>query len=184
MFIDACIGNVTVFAGNFPPLDWEFCQGQLLPIRQYTSLFAIIANLYGGDGVSTFGLPNLAGRRAIHAGQGAGLANYTLAEAGGSENVTLTQAQLPAHSHNLISVTGSPGASAQPGTLNSPTNAVPAVITTTDAYAGSAGGVDLGSSTNHVPTVISGGAAQIPVPSPFLVMNYIIAVVGLFPQRN
>ncbi len=184
MFIDPYVGNVTVFAGNFPPQDWQFCRGQLLPIQQYTTLFALISNLYGGDGVSTFALPNLSGRRAIHAGQGNGLANYTLAQPGGSETLTLTQAQMPAHTHNLLSIGGTPGASSQPGTVSSPTNAVPAVIPNTDAYTDTPGGVDLGPSVNHVPSVVAGGTTPIPVLSPYLVMNYVIAVYGLFPVRN
>ncbi|MET0461852.1 MAG: tail fiber protein [Chitinophagaceae bacterium] len=184
MFFEPYLGNVTVFAGNFAPQNWMFCQGQLLSIQQYTPLFAIVSNIYGGDGVSTFGLPNLSGRRAIHAGQGTGLYNYALGSVGGSESLTLTQAQLPTHTHNLESITGSPGASAQPGTLNSPTSAVPAVIPNTSAYASSPGGVDLGASTNHAPTVIAGGASPIPVTSPYLVMNYVIAVLGIFPQRS
>ncbi len=184
MFFDPYVGTVTVFAGNFAPQDWMFCQGQLLPVHQYTPLFAIISNLYGGDGVSTFGLPNLSGRRAIHAGQGAALSNYNLGQVGGSETLAVTQSQLPAHTHNFVSMTGAPGASVQPGTLNSPTNAVPAVIPGTDAYTDTPGGVDLGTSTNHVPSVIAGGTATIDVPSPYLVMNYVIAVFGLFPTRS
>jgi microcystin-dependent protein len=184
MFIDPYLGNVTVFAGNFPPEDWQFCRGQLLPIQQYTTLFALISNLYGGDGVSTFALPDLSGRRAIHAGQGNGLANYSLAQTGGAETLTLTQAQIPAHSHTLTSITGAPGASGQPGTVNSPTNAVPAIVPNADAYTDTPGGVDLGASTNHVPSVIAGGAASIDVLSPYLVMNYVIAVSGIFPVRD
>jgi len=93
------VGEIRIFAGNFAPAGWMFCEGQLLPISENETLFNLIGTTYGGDGQSTFGLPDLRGRLPIHQGTGAGLPTYTLAETGGVEEVTLTVQQLPLHNH-------------------------------------------------------------------------------------
>src|SRR3989442_10846657 len=94
------VGEIRMFAGNFAPAGWMFCDGQLLPISENETLFNLIGTTYGGDGQSTFALPDLRGRVPLHMGQGAGLSNnYILAETGGVEQVTLTTAQMPAHTH-------------------------------------------------------------------------------------
>src|ERR1700681_2175481 len=91
------VGEIRMFAGNFAPAGWMFCEGQLLPISEYDTLFNLIGTTYGGDGQSTFALPDLRGRLPVHFGNG-----FTLAENGGVETVTLTVAQLPAHSHRML----------------------------------------------------------------------------------
>ena len=93
------IGQITLFAGNFAPRGWAFCNGQLLSIAQNTALFSILGTTYGGNGQTTFALPDLRGRVPVHAGQGPGLSNYDLGQQGGAESVTLTTAQMPAHTH-------------------------------------------------------------------------------------
>src|SRR2546422_11724296 len=93
------VGEIRMFAGNFAPAGWMFCEGQLLPISEYETLFNLIGTTYGGDGQSTFALPDLRGRIPLHAGTGSDGINYTLAEQGGVESVTLTTNQIPAHTH-------------------------------------------------------------------------------------
>src|SRR5437667_3006666 len=108
---EPCIGQIILVPYTFAPTGWAFCAGQLLPIAQNTALFSLIGTTYGGNGQTTFGLPDLRGRVPISSGQGPGLASYTLGQTGGTENVTLTAAQLAAHTH-AVNVANS-GASAQ-----------------------------------------------------------------------
>src|ERR1700692_2668932 len=110
------VGEIRMFGGNFAPLGWMFCEGQLLPISENDTLFNLIGTTYGGDGQNTFALPNLAARLPLHSGQGTGLSNYTLGQAGGVSEVTLTTNQIPNHQHNLKASTA--GAD-----LNSPSGA-------------------------------------------------------------
>ena len=93
------IGSIIMFGGNFAPKNWAFCNGQLLPIAQNTALFSILGTTFGGNGQTTFGLPNMQSRVPVHPGQGAGLSAYTLGEMTGTESVTITQNQMPAHGH-------------------------------------------------------------------------------------
>ena len=102
------VGEIRMFAGNFPPVGWMFCEGQLLPISENETLFQLIGTTYGGDGESTFGLPDLRGRLPMHQGNG-----HILAETGGAEEITLTVNQIPSHTHPLLAST-SPGSAAQP----------------------------------------------------------------------
>jgi microcystin-dependent protein len=119
------VGEIRMFAGNFAPAGWMFCEGQLLPISEYETLFNLIGTTYGGDGQSTFGLPDLRGRIPVHVGTGGG-ASYSLAQTGGAETVTLATATVPSHSHPLLAstnvaqgstpngnVTGQPGSSSK-----------------------------------------------------------------------
>src|ERR1044071_5917492 len=103
------VGEIRMFAGNFAPAGWMFCEGQLLPISEYETLFNLIGTTYGGDGQSTFALPDTRGRVPLHFGNG-----FTLAETGGVETVTLTVSQIPAHNHALLGA-GTTGTSANPG---------------------------------------------------------------------
>ncbi|MFY1113097.1 MAG: tail fiber protein, partial [Methanosarcinaceae archaeon] len=98
------IGEIRMFAGNFAPRGWAFCDGQLLPISQNTALFSILGTTYGGDGRTTFGLPDLRGRVPVHAGSGPGLSTVRLGDTGGAETVTLSQAQMPSHNHTIPEV--------------------------------------------------------------------------------
>ena len=183
MFIDPYMANVTIFAGTFAPRSWMFCNGQLLAIAQYNALFALIGTTYGGDGQTTFALPDLRSRVAIHTGQGPGLSNYVIGQPGGTESVTLTTNQLPAHTHSVTSLTGNPGASGVAGTANIATGNVPALTTNIQCY-DSAGAAALLQSSINSSTPISGSSNPIAIGAPYLAMNYIICVEGIFPSRN
>ena len=167
------IGEIRMFAGNFAPKDWAFCQGQLLSISQNTALFSILGTTYGGDGRVTFALPNLSGRVPVGVGQGAGLTNRQLGEVSGTETVTLTTAQMPAHSHTVNAVTAD-------GNQNLPTNSFPANTKTLDKEYST-----VAPNTTMNPTMIgvSGGSQPFGVMQPSLGMNYIICVNGIYPSR-
>jgi microcystin-dependent protein len=181
MFVDPYLGTMTVFAGNFAPRAWMFCQGQLLAIAQYDALFALIGTTYGGDGQTTFGLPDLRSRVANHQGQGPGLSNYILGQMSGTESVTLTTAQCPGHSHQFISITGTAPATSVAGTLSSASNAVPAGV---QIYSNSPDGGTMNANLSMGVTVPAGGSQPFSLLQPVLAMNYIIAVEGIFPSRN
>lgn len=183
MFIEPYLGNVTVFAGNFAPRSWMFCQGQLLAIAQYDALFALIGTTYGGDGQVTFALPDLRSRVAVHAGQGSGLSNYVLGEMAGTENVTLLSAQLPMHNHTMISLAVKQSAStATAGNGNNPTNAYPAAGA--NIYNNATDGSNMGSYSSMGVSPIAGSNQPVSIIQPYLAMNFIIAVEGIFPSRN
>src|SRR6476661_8734050 len=99
---DPFVAEIRIFAGNFAPTGWALCDGQLMPISQNTALFSLLGTFYGGDGKSTFALPNLQGSVPIHAGQGQGLSDYFIGQTGGEENVTLLQTEMPSHNHGLV----------------------------------------------------------------------------------
>jgi len=181
MFVEPYLCNITVFAGNFAPRSWMFCQGQLLPIAGYDAVFALIGTTYGGDGQTTFALPDLRSRVANHQGQGPGLSNYILGQMSGTENVTLTTSQTPGHNHPFISITGTILGTAATGTLSSPNNAVPAGAT---IYSNSPDGGSMAPFTSTGVTQPSGGSQPLSIVQPVLAMNYIIAVEGIFPSRN
>jgi len=183
MFIEPYLGNVTVFAGNFAPRAWMFCQGQLLAIAAYDALFALLGTTYGGDGQNTFALPDLRSRIAIHAGQGTGLSNYVLGEMGGVENVTLMSIQMPLHTHSLLTMTVRQAAStASTSGIDNPTNAYPA--SGSMVFSNSTDGNNMGSYSSIGSTPIAGSSQPISILQPYLAMNFIIAVEGIFPSRN
>jgi microcystin-dependent protein len=165
------VGEIRMFAGNFPPVGWMFCDGQLLPISENETLFQLIGTTYGGDGQSTFALPNLQSRVPIHMGQGPGLSqNYQLAEQLGVEEVTLTVQQIPLHSHPM---TGTSSIATQ----RQPVGASPAQ-TTGQVYASRLTPV------NASPQAIGpvGGSQPHTNLQPYLCVNFIISLFGLFPN--
>lgn len=182
MFIEPYLGNVTIFAGNFAPRSWMFCQGQLLAISQYDALFALLGTTYGGDGQATFALPDLRGRCAVHAGQGQGLSVFTLGEMMGAESVQLLNINLPVHNHPILSVSGAPGASNLTGTLDTPVNNYNAKYSS-NVYNTAGTGKMIASPVSGT-TPIAGGSQPVTLGQPSLAMNYIIAVEGIFPSRN
>jgi microcystin-dependent protein len=121
------LGNVILFGGNFQPLGWLFCQGQLLSIAEYDALFALLGTTYGGDGQTTFALPDLRSRVPIHQGQGSGLSSYVMGQASGTESVTLINSQMPSHTHTVL-------VSNSPATTGVPSAAVTLGIASTDMY--------------------------------------------------
>lgn len=183
MFIEPYLANVTIFAGNFAPRGWMFCNGQLLAIAEYDALFALLGTTYGGDGQVTFALPDFRSRVAVHTGQGPGLSNYVLGEMSGTEQVTLLSINLPVHNHTLISLTGAPPATSVAGTLDDPTGNVPASTSGINTY-NTAGTGSMAATPNSTTSSIAGNNAPFGIIPPVLAMNYIIAVEGIFPSRN
>ena len=177
---DPYIGEIRMFGGNFAPTGWMLCNGQLLPITQYTALFSILGTTFGGDGRTTFGLPNLQGRVPIHWGTGAGLSSYVLGEEGGVENTTLLSNQMPLHTHL---VNASSTAPARGG--SSPANAYPSApavtpnTTVVEAYSPTAN-----ATMNPAMIGTAGGSVPFPILQPFLCVTFIIAFNGIFPTRN
>jgi microcystin-dependent protein len=165
------LGEIRIFPYNFAPRSWAFCNGQILSIAQNTALFSLLGTTYGGNGTTTFALPDLRGRVAISSGQGPGLSNYDLGQVGGTESVTLTQNQMPGHSH-LASVNN--GAA----TTTRPNNQVPAQSTPAYAAAGD------GSTFNPAFIQNTGGGQPHGNVQPFLTLNFCIALEGIFPSRN
>jgi len=160
---------------NFAPKGWALCNGQLLAISQNTALFSLLGTTYGGNGTTTFALPDFRSRVPIHAGQGPGLSNYTLGEQTGTESVTLTVPQLPAHNHTVNGV-------ASGGNQASPAGGFPAVESTGTSldYANSGPGASMN------PAMISNTGSNQPHSNiqPVLCVNFVIALVGIFPSRN
>jgi len=168
------IAEIRIFAGNFAPRGWAFCNGQLLPIAQNTALFSLIGTTYGGDGRTTTGLPNLQGRAPMHPGNGPGLTTRRLGERGGVENVTLSEAQMANHIH-LMTASPNPGEIPGPGTENALARSVGAT-----AYASAGNLVPFDSATMPA----SGGGQSHDNMQPYLTLNYIIALTGLYPSRS
>ena len=162
------VGEIRMFAGNFAPAGWMFCEGQLLPISENETLFQLIGTTYGGDGQSTFALPDLRGRLPIHQGNG-----FVLAETGGAEEITLTVNQIPAHSHPLL------GSSAVASNLN-PANQVLAQdnVVGIDYY------IEDVTTVNMAPTAIApvGGSQPHTNFQPYLCVDFIISLFGIFPS--
>jgi len=197
------IGQIIMFAGNFAPRDWAFCDGELLPISQNQSLYSILGTTYGGDGRTTFGLPDFRGRVPIGQGQGNGLTSRIMGEQIGIEDITLSTAQMPIHSHAAettisgSSVTAKLKASSAEGTTNVPLNnylAKPSNIglQSINMYDSSADiemasdaiEIDLSAVTANTTTDDTGGNSAHNNIQPSLVMNYIICMNGVYPPRN
>lgn len=171
--MDPLIGQIMMVAFNFTPKGWAMCNGQLLSVSQYSALFSLLGTAYGGDGVTTFALPNLQGRVPIHMGHGAGLSNYEIGQQAGFEQVTLTVADMPHHSHALA-------ASSIFGELAEPNNNFIAPTTTrgNGGFSESANTVMAGASI-----VPAGGNQPHSNIQPYLTVNFIIALEGIYPPR-
>lgn len=172
--MEPLIGQIIMFGGNFAPRGWAFCHGQLMPIAQNNALFSILGTIYGGDGRTTFALPDLRGRAPISAGNGPGLSDYRLGQRAGTETHTLDVNTLPNHNHAaLISTSAQAADDARGGGRHL---AVPAV----DIYSATPGDQLLAGAT----TAPTGGSRPINHMPPVLAVNYIIALQGVFPARN
>jgi microcystin-dependent protein len=169
------VGEISWFAGNFAPRGWAFCDGQLLAVSQNDALFSLLGTIYGGDGRTTFGLPDLRGRVPMHAGTGPGLSPRRLGAKFGSEFVTLTQANLPNHSH-----TGALKASTAAPDVASPNGAA---LAGADLYA-SRGSIDATLAGGTVTLGNTGGNQQMPNMQPWLGVRCIVALVGIYPSRQ
>ena len=167
------VGEIRMVGFNFAPTGWALCQGQLMAIAENDVLFALIGTTYGGDGQTTFALPDLRGRVPIHQGQGSGLTNRTIGEAGGQEAVTLTTPQMPVHTHT-------PSASPNPGTTTSPVGNTWASSPSVAAYTNQAANTPM--SAQALATVGSGQPHE--NMAPFLTVNFVISLFGVFPSPN
>lgn len=170
---DPFVAEIRMFGGNFAPNGWAFCDGQLLFISQNTALFSLLGTTYGGDGKSTFGLPDLRGRAPMHHGQGPGLTNRDLGETGGAESFTLAASQIPSHTHNVALPTVNAAA-----TTSNPQNNLPA-RTAENTYAATGTTVDMASATSGS----AGGSQPHNNLQPYLTVSFIIALQGIYPQR-
>jgi microcystin-dependent protein len=179
--MDNYLGEIRVFAGNFAPQGWAFCKGQLLPISENDALYALIGTIYGGDGQTTFAVPDLQSRVAVGQGQSPQGTNYTVGMAAGVEAVTLTAAQMPVHQHPVInsSVIAITGGTAQ----NSPGGAYFG-NSGGAAYANSNSGKSLNPGTVTGQSTPAGGSQPHSNLQPVLALNYIIALTGIYPSFN
>ena len=179
--MDPFLGEIRMVGWNFVANGWALCNGQLMPINQYSALFSLLGTTYGGNGTTTFALPNLQGRVPIHQGTGVGLSPYTIGQSSGSENITLLANQMPRHNHLM-------GVSNLPGAVSDPTNALL-------AQGNSGAGRSPVPVSNYVSTAATGTLAPAAISSsggnqphsniqPFLCINFIIALTGIFPPRE
>jgi len=206
------VGEIRMVGFNFNPRAWALCNGQLMSIAQNTALFSLIGTTYGGDGVQTFALPNLQSRVPVHQGTGPGLSTYVIGQHGGTENVTLLQSNMPAHTHvATFTPTGGGGSGplavavkvpvvTAPGSLPDPNGNIPAQIkpaaAITNAFApvsaatGQLGGITAtvsgasGITGGTVTNAMAGSNLPLSVLQPYLAVNFIIALQGIFPSRN
>lgn len=180
--MEGTLAEIRMFAGNFAPRGWQFCNGQLLSISQWTAVFALVGTTYGGNGQTTFGIPDLRGRVALGTGNGAGLPSVQLGEMSGSPTTTLLSINLPAHNHqvtgniNLPANAGTDGQTDDPNgrrlsganiytnLTNEPANMAPIAV--------------------NLPTTFAGNSLPINTMPPYLGMNFIFCVEGIFPSRN
>ncbi|GAB5416280.1 MAG: tail fiber protein [Crocinitomicaceae bacterium] len=188
--MDPFLGQIQPFGFNFAPRGWAKCDGQLLPISAYSALFSLLGTTFGGDGRTTFGLPDLRGRSIVHIGHGPGLSTITWGEKGGREDVTLTQANMPSHSHALINgvanvrlyttdngdaVNESDGGANGLGTGGT----MPDIYRESPTAGDYAAGVDISGTTS-----LTGGNIPFDIRNPFLGINVCIALVGVYPSRS
>jgi microcystin-dependent protein len=174
------LGELRLFAGNFNPRGWAFCAGQILPIAQNDALYALIGTTFGGDGQVTFGLPDLRGRVPVGQGQGGGLSSYVVGQASGTESVTVSVNQMPQHNHTVT-------VSSADATATTPTGAVPARPSSTTVgflYIDPAASGTTDAPPNAAAISAVGGNGPHDNMAPSLVLNYIIALEGVFPSRN
>ena len=167
------VGEIRMFAGNFAPRGWAFCDGQLLAVAQNDALFSLFGTIYGGDGRTTFGLPDLRGRVPIHAGSGPGLSPRALGAKAGAETETLTVNQLPSHTHDYQGTTTAGGQGTDAGNIL-------ATRTGDATYVEDTTGVDMAASA--ITTV--GGSRSHTNLQPFLCVHFIVALFGIYPSRQ
>ena len=166
------IGEIRMFAGNFAPLGWALCDGQLLAISENEALFTLIGTIYGGDGQTTFGLPDLRSRIPIHRGAGPGLSGRVLGERGGTEDVTLTLNQMPSHSHAMFA-TGDLAGRGDPSAALRARSEFPAYSDPTPLVA----------MQNDTVAAVGGSQPHVNM-QPFMCVHFIIALYGIYPPRN
>ena len=172
MSADTLLGEISMFAGNFAPRGWALCNGQFLSISQNSALFSILGTTYGGDGRTTFALPDLRGRVPVGPGRGPGLSDYRLGQRGGSENNVLSVANMPAHTHSVSLGAKEEGNTDDPNGAFVAGNGMTSFGTTSD--------ITLASAT----TASEGAGQSVNNRQPFLAISFIIALQGIFPSRG
>jgi len=172
---DPFVAEIRIFPFTFAPKGWAFCNGQLIPISQNTALFALLGTTYGGDGKSTFALPDLQGSAAMHPGQGSGLSLRDLGEIGGVDNVTLVESEIPVHTHTLM-------ASGEDANDDDPKNASWATSVGVAMYQPASAG----NLVNMAPQALTPAGGSLPHNNmqPYLTLNFCIALQGVFPPRH
>ena len=173
---DPFVAEIRIFAGNFAPKGWALCDGQLLPISQNTALFSLVGTFYGGDGKSTFALPDLQGRAPMHQGQGAGLTDRFLGESGGSQTVTLLTSEIPLHTHQAQ---GNAGGGNNVSAVNNAWSTLGATRTPPPLYSASQN-----TQMSGLALSIAGGSLPHNNMPPYLGLTFIIAMQGVFPPRG
>jgi len=181
--MDEYLAIIKMFAGNFAPRGFMFCQGQLLAISTNTALFSLIGTTYGGNGQTTFALPDLRSRVPVGTGQGPGLSPIVLGQMAGTENVTILSSQMPAHTHSAV-VTIAPPVNGESANADTPDGAYPATAASQIYNSAPTTGLTAAAYQAQATIGIAGGSQPVPIRNPYLGMNYIICVSGLFPPRN
>lgn len=179
--MEGTIGEIRLFAGSFAPANWSYCNGALLQIRSNTALFSILGTVYGGNGSVTFGLPDLAGRTALGAGQGPGLSAYSLGEKAGTASVTLNVTQIPPHIHVGTAVASLPAYSDE-GNVNTPAGNV--LASRAGMFSNLAVDTAMKSTPYTVTVSNTGNNVPFALNQPTIGMNYIICMFGIFPPRS
>lgn len=188
--MDPFIGEIVMFGGNFAPRGWALCNGQLLAISQNSALFSILGTTYGGDGRTTFALPDLRGRSAIHPGTGPGLSTIKLGQRGGAEYHTLNVLEMPNHSHSGAALKGSIMVNDEDATTDDPANAsfgiAQASAGDVSPYNSIANSKAMAANSVAVTgnTLATGGNQSFYIRNPFEGVNFIIAMLGVYPSRN
>ncbi|MBB4707728.1 phage tail protein [Xanthomonas arboricola] len=170
------IGEIRMFGFGRTPQGWQACDGSLLSISEYETLFVLIGTLYGGDGQNTFAVPDLRGRVPLHQGQGPGLSNYVIAHTSGTETVTLDSLQMPAHTHTLV-------ATPTAATATAPAGLLPGIVTGDVFYATDTTGATAAPMATQSTTIAGGGQAHDNT-MPTLTVQYCISTAGIFPQQS
>jgi microcystin-dependent protein len=181
--MEPIIGQIMMFAGKFAPKGWAICDGKILPIREYAALFSIIGTTYGGDGRTSFALPDLRGRVPVHQGKGPGLTPRDMGEKGGLENEVLSVSQLPAHNHQgngTIRVNNSDDKS----THSNPEGKIISVLNNQTLGFADSHNATMQDNCVQVYTNVVGGSIPVDKIQPYLTVNFIIALEGTFPQRS
>lgn len=173
---DPFVAEIRIVGFNFAPKGWALCNGQLLPISQNTALFSLLGTFYGGDGKSTFALPDLQGSAAVGQGQGPGLSDYFIGQTGGSQNVTLLESEMPVHTHQIR-------VSTQQGDIQQPTPAM-SIARPNGALPFVVGNPVPPTNMAPLQLSITGGSLPHNNMMPYLTLNYVIAMQGIFPARN
>ena len=174
--MEGTMATIMLFAADFAPKSWAFCNGQILPIAQNQALFSLLGTTYGGNGTTTFALPDFQGRTIVGSGQGSGRSNYVLGQKAGAQNITLNVSNLAAHNHPTTATLAA--TSSAPNTDEGPGN----ILAGANMYAAGANG-SLGGVTEQ-PSGVTGSNQPVNIQQPYLGMNYVICIYGIYPSRN